>query len=83
MTKISEEDIFKAVARNNHYRGRQKVNDYYWDGTDELVFCNNIPEYGGEHYTTRQFALEMSKYFDGIDGQNDIVEWEGGFFVFK
>ena len=85
MTRIKEADIFKAVAKNNHYRGRQKINDWYRDVTDEFVFCNNIPEYGGEHYTVRAFVLEMSKYFDGIDGQNDIVEWDGktGSFVFK
>ena len=87
MTRITQEEIFKAVARNNHYRGRQKVNDWYWDGRghEEIVFCNNIPDYGGEHYTMRAFVIEMSKYFDGIDRQNDIADWDGktGSFVFK
>ena len=38
MTRIKEADIFKAVAKNNNYRGRQKINDRYRDGTDEFVF---------------------------------------------
>lgn len=87
MTKITQEDIFKAVARNNHYRGRQKITDWYWDGRghEEIVFCNNIPEYGAEHYTMRAFVVEMAKYFNGIDNWNDIVEWDSntGCFVFK
>lgn len=46
MKALLIEDLFKAVARSNGLRGRQKIIDYWRDG-DEWVFDSNaIGGYG-------------------------------------
>lgn len=80
--KISRDEIFKAVAKNNGYRGRQKIDSFYRDGTDELVFCNNIPDYGGEHYAQDYFCEQMTRYFPQLAGTTK-VSYEDGCFIFQ
>ena len=80
---ISEEDIFKAVARNNGFRGRQKVYDWYWSADDELCFCTTSSEEPTEHYTMGALCIEMQKYFNDIDPSWNKVSWQRGKFVFS
>lgn len=77
---ISREDIFKAVRKDCGYRGRQTINDFYWDNA-EMVFCNNIPCYGGEHYTVGNFIKSMTRFFSELDGCQN-VEYVNGSFIF-
>lgn len=81
MIKIKRDDIFKAVAKNNGYRGRQKIESFYWD-CEELVFCNNIPDYGGEHYAQDYFCEQMTRYFPELAGTTKVSYYDG-FFMFQ
>lgn len=80
---ILQEDIFKAVARDNHFRGRQKVYDWYWAADDDICFCTTSSEEPTEHYSQRELGSAMSNFFGEIDPLSDKVTWHGGKFVFS
>ena len=75
MVKIAEADVFRAVARSSGYRGRQKVNGWYWDN-DEIVFCNNIPWCGGEHYPQEDLCEDMSRFFPDVKPDFNRVDFD-------
>ena len=80
---ILQADIFKAVARNNRFRGLQKVYSWYWAGIDDICFCTTSSEEPTEHYTQGALCLEMHKYFNEIDPSWNKVTWQRGKFVFS
>ena len=85
MEKVSipQEDVFKAVAKDNCFRGRQKVYDWGWASyDDDICFYTTSSEEPTEHYSPRDLCKAMSNYFAEIDPLADKVEWFGGHFVF-
>lgn len=82
LARIPQEDIFTAVKKDCGYRGRQKIDSYYWDD-DRLVFCNNIPNYGGEHYEMNDFIEQMSEHFPSVKGADDVMTKDGCFHFLK
>lgn len=44
------DELYKRVAKNNHFRGRQRIIDHWFSG-DEWVFDSNIKGAYGENLT--------------------------------
>ena len=44
------DELYKRVAKNNHFRGRQRIIDHWFSG-DEWVFDSNIKGVYGENLT--------------------------------
>ena len=80
---IPQEAVFKAVAKNNCFRGRQKVYDWAWASyDDDICFYTTSSEEPTEHYSPKGLCSAMREYFAEIDPLADKVEWFGGSFIF-
>jgi len=58
---ISEDLVFKAIERDNGYRGRQHITGWWNAGDDDIAFDNNRKEWGAEHYTLLDFVAAVGK----------------------
>ena len=63
---VSEEDVYKAIARDCGYRGRQHITGWWYD-RDGIAFDNNRKEWGAEHYTLIDFVAAICKRIPAVN----------------
>lgn len=63
---VSEAEVYKAIARDCGYRGRQHITGWWYDG-DGIAFDNNRKEWGAEHYTLIDFVAAICRHIPAVN----------------